>query len=135
MNTVFGECKKHFDKLANKINADVIKQDKCCECGEEWQWKDGQWRQFCTCGMVIVRDIKTSLAKEKEPACWLCMDSGFIDYRVQKDDSAGEYVCGCVCGSNNNKGIPKLTEAMYAPSKEYIYTRNRKNWEELKKKS
>lgn len=127
------------DKLVNMVTGKERKPgiETCRNCGVSVIFKENQWRQRCpSCGITItiprhkvIRITKTV----NPPACFLCHDTGMIQYLAQSNDNLYDYSARCNCRAGQERretGIPTADQVKDTmPDLRWLAQKNRLEWE------
>lgn len=115
-------------------------KQKCMKCGAEVEFAEDQWRKPCQfCGTVITIS-QTSVKKsdeKKEIQCFICMDTGLINYEAQNGGMLDEYVARCYCSKGELRkevGIPAVSEVQNIADLRYMSAQNKYEYEKRKGK-
>ena len=110
---------------------------KCIRCGKEIEFTGDQWRKICgRCGNVIIaspevkeKENEKKKNEPKPPACFICMDRGFVRFTVQDKGQVYELFARCKCEKGEKYGgWVKIDEADGAPDWRWISEYNRRQF-------
>jgi len=112
---------------------------KCLNCGTINKIPDDYTAFRCQkCYILIkVSTPNTSKKKFKEHNCWICFDTGLIEFKKQIDGILYTSSCRCTCkaGERWSRTIPTWDKVVGCPNANLIAKKNRdkayKDWKEL----
>jgi ribosomal protein S27E len=123
MKEDFKELKDLLENLHQSLT-----DDKCNFCNTTINWAEKQFKRNCPkCGRTLIR---SGCVPKKKVNCWLCFDTGFVNYKCQIDGLPYTHEGGacpeCEAGQNvKNDYIPWVQDTLYAPPLESIKRYNK----------
>jgi len=112
---------------------------ECVVCHHKVRFYENEHKKPCNyCGTWVFDKTRRPSAnaegelqqedEKEDEKCWLCFNSGIVEYQVQHNMGLYTYVARCICpaGLKLPSSIPSLSECELAPKAEFIELRNRK---------
>jgi len=124
--TKIGDSMTNFRPIENN-NQKNYDDVKCGVCGNNVRFYDDQYRVNCPkCGTSINFKKAREVQCKKEYSCWVCMDTGIVEYPIQVDGTIYSFAARCACpkGMKYPATIPLLNQCKAAPRAEFIELRN-----------
>lgn len=109
---------------------------ECVVCHHKVRFYEDEYKKPCDyCGIWVFDKVKRpqnnyntqKQRDEEEQKCWLCFDTGIVEYQVQHNMGLYTYIARCTYpeGLKLPSTIPLLSECQLAPKPEFIELRNR----------
>jgi len=100
---------------------------QCLKCGRTVYFSKGQWRKACPgCGMFIIAQGVTRPEEKRNFDCWICLERGFVVYRLQSGNNLYVHAARCTCEHGKRYGgMPCIDTVQSAPTISSIVMANR----------
>lgn len=119
---------KHIGESLPELRGIKPDAEKCVVCGTIVRFYENEYKKPCEyCGTWVFERKRKTNTKEKKMGCWICLDTGIVEYTVQNDGQPYRYSARCSCpkGMSWSSSIPLLEQCEHAPRHEFLELRNR----------
>lgn len=100
--------------------------ERCGQCNNTISWSENQFKKHCSkCGAVVIR---SSEIPKQTTKCWICFDSGLVEYDSYMDGLVYHFGAACVCEKGQNylcESVPRIDQVLMAPPVSAILQRNK----------